>query len=137
LFWKIVRAGVHDQLWQNFFWKGMWKKQLPAISFLAIRSNPTVLANSETNRAIADSTDSSRGRREPRETRIENDGFPARLRSCDSPEVIPLVHHSLEIGTAFSRGPRIERVEKGRRYVEPGLPTVQKLTGDVAIAKSA
>src|SRR5271165_3938044 len=30
---KIVRAGVHDQLWQNFFGKGMWKKQLSALSF--------------------------------------------------------------------------------------------------------
>src|ERR1700722_15035493 len=41
LFWKIVRAGVHNQLWQKFFWKGMWKKQLPAISFSAI--HPTQL----------------------------------------------------------------------------------------------
>jgi hypothetical protein len=23
--WKNVQAGVHDQLWQSFFWKGMWK----------------------------------------------------------------------------------------------------------------
>jgi hypothetical protein len=30
--WKIVRAGVHDQLWQKSFRKGMWKKQHSAIS---------------------------------------------------------------------------------------------------------
>src|SRR5208337_1277578 len=38
--WKIVRAGVHDQLWQRFFWKGMWKKQPSALSFqLSVRTH--------------------------------------------------------------------------------------------------
>jgi hypothetical protein len=27
-----VRAGVHDQLWQKSFWKGMWKKRPSAVS---------------------------------------------------------------------------------------------------------
>jgi len=30
--WKIVQAGVHDQLWQRFFWKGMWKKNSSQLS---------------------------------------------------------------------------------------------------------
>jgi hypothetical protein len=39
--WKIVRAGVHDQLWQKSFGKGMWK-----ISFwFSVVSSTEVLGN--------------------------------------------------------------------------------------------
>src|SRR5208337_4639775 len=37
--WKIVRVGVHDQLWQKSLGKGMWKKQLSAVSYqLSVRA---------------------------------------------------------------------------------------------------
>src|ERR1700687_633435 len=38
--WKIVRAGVHDQLWQKSFGKGMRKKQFSGVSFqLSVRTH--------------------------------------------------------------------------------------------------
>src|SRR5450631_1417125 len=124
LFWKIVRAGVHDQLWQSFFWKGMWKNQHSAVS-----SNQDARAKSQTYWAAAYPIDSSRGHPELRGTRIENDGSPANQRNCDSQVVTPLVHRRSETNTASGQDQRIEQVQMGRRCVVPDFPTVRRLSG--------